>query len=47
MQKFENVDILKSLKAIMQTHTQHFQSDFDIDRETLKQLFILKRFNNF
>mgnify|MGYP006922429098 CR=1 FL=1 len=21
----------------MQTHTQHFQSDFDIDRETLKQ----------
>ena len=26
MQKFENVDILKSLKAIMQTHTQHFQS---------------------
>ena len=37
MQKFENVDILKSLKAIMQTHTQHFQSDFDIDRETLKQ----------
>ena len=37
MQKFENVDILKSLKAIMQTHTQHFQSDFDIDMETLKQ----------
>ncbi|CUQ01734.1 Uncharacterised protein [Roseburia hominis] len=37
MQKFENVDILKSLKAIMQTHTEHFQSDFDIDIETLKQ----------
>ena len=37
MQKFENVDILKSLKAIMQTHTQHFQSDFDIDIDTLKQ----------
>ena len=37
MQKFENVDILKSLKAIMQTHTQHYQSDFEIDINTLKQ----------
>ena len=37
MQKFENVDILKSLKAIMQTHTEHFQSDFDIDVKVLKQ----------
>lgn len=37
MQKFENVDILKSLKAIMQTLTEHFQSDFDIDIKTLKQ----------
>ena len=37
MQKYENVDILKSLKAIMQTHTEHFQSDFDIDIKTLKQ----------
>ena len=35
MQKFENVDILKSLKAIMQTHTEHFQSDFDIDIKIL------------
>lgn len=37
MQKFENVDILKSLKAIMQTHTEHFQSGFDIDVKVLKQ----------
>ena len=37
MQKFENVDILKSLKAIMQTHTEHYQSDFDIDAKILKQ----------
>ena len=37
MQKFENVDILKSLKAVMQTHTEHFQSDFDIDVKVLKQ----------
>lgn len=37
MQKFENVDILKSLNAIMQTHTKHYKSDFEIDKETLKQ----------
>lgn len=37
MKKFENVDILKSLKAIMQTHAKHFQSDFDIDVIVLKQ----------
>ena len=37
MQKFENVDILKSLKAVMQTHTEHFQSDFQIDVKILKQ----------
>lgn len=37
MQKFENVDILKSMKAIMQTHTEHFQSDFDIDVKILKE----------
>lgn len=37
MQKFENVDILKSLKAIMQTHTEHYQSDFEIDMKILKE----------
>lgn len=37
MQKFENVDILKSLKAIMQTHTKHFQEDFEMDIKILKQ----------
>lgn len=31
MQKFENVYILKSPMAIMQTHTEYFRSDFDID----------------
>lgn len=35
MQKFENVDIIKSLRAIMNTNTKHYQSDFDIDIETL------------
>lgn len=37
MQKFENVDIFKALKAIMQTHTEYFLTDFDIDMKTLKQ----------
>ena len=35
MLKFENVDIIKSLTAIMNTNTKHYQSDFDIDIETL------------
>lgn len=35
MLKFENVDIIKSLRAIMNTNTKHYQSDFDIDIETL------------
>ncbi len=35
MLKFENVDIIKSLTAIMKTNTKHYQSDFDIDIETL------------
>lgn len=37
MQKYENVDILKSLKAIMQTHTKHYQSDFDLDVKIFKE----------
>ncbi len=35
MLKFENVNIIKSLKAIMQTNTKHFQSDFNMDIKTL------------
>ena len=35
MLKFENVNIIKSLKAIMQTNTKHFQSDFNMDSKTL------------
>lgn len=35
MLKFEKVDIIKSLRAIMKTNTKHYQSDFDIDIETL------------
>lgn len=35
MLKFENVDIIKSLKAIMQTNTKNYQSDFNMDIKTL------------
>lgn len=37
MLKFENVNILKSLKTIMKIHTKHFQSDFEQDIKKLKQ----------
>lgn len=37
MQKFENVDILRSLNAIMQTNTKHYKSDFKYDAETFKE----------
>lgn len=35
MLKFENVDIIKSMKAIMQTNTKNYQSDFNMDIKTL------------
>ena len=35
MLKFENVDIIKFLKAIMQTNTKNYQSDFNMDIKTL------------
>jgi len=37
MQKFENVDILRSLNAIMQTNTKHYKSDFKYDVEIFKE----------
>ena len=33
--KFENVDVLASLNAILKQNTGFFQSDFDIDREII------------
>ena len=36
-QKFEDVDILRSLNAIMQTKTKHYKSDFKYDVETFKE----------
>lgn len=32
LSKFENVDVLSSLEAIMRTNTGFFQNDFDIDK---------------
>ncbi len=37
MRKFENVDIIRSLRAIMETNTRYYQSDFDIDVKNLTQ----------
>lgn len=36
MQKFENIDIIESLKTIMQTRACYSQTDLDITEETLK-----------
>ncbi len=33
--KFENVDVLASLHAILKQNTGFYQSDFDIDREII------------
>jgi len=37
MRKFENVDILKSLNAVMRTKTKHYKSDFKYDVKTFKE----------
>ena len=35
--KFVNIDILSVMKGIADTHVRHYQSDFDIDAESLKE----------
>ena len=37
MNKFENVDIIASLDAIMRQNTTFYQSDFEIDKEIIQQ----------
>lgn len=37
LQKFENVDVIASLEAIMKQNTAFYQSDFDIDKEIIKR----------
>jgi len=36
--KFEGVDILDALGQIMELHTQHYKSDFDMDKELIQKL---------
>ena len=35
LNKFEDVDVLASLNAILKQNTGFYQSDFDIDREII------------
>ena len=37
LQKFENVDVIASLEAIMKQNTAFYQSDFDIDEQILRK----------
>ena len=37
LQKFENVDVIASLEAIMKQNTALYQSDFDIDKQILQK----------
>ena len=36
MNKFENVDVIASLDAIMRQNTAFYQDDFDIDKRILQ-----------
>lgn len=40
--KFSNVDILDFMKKVVEKHTRYYQSDFEIDKETLLLFFRLK-----
>ena len=35
--KFSNVDILDFMKKVVEKHTRYYQSDFEIDKETLRR----------
>ncbi len=37
MQRFDNVDILVSLNAIMKQNTGFYQSDFQIDKQIIRR----------
>ena len=37
LSKFENVDVIASLEAIMKQNTAFYQSDFDIDKQILRK----------
>lgn len=35
--KYIGIDVLKVMQSIVDTHVKHYQSDFDIDKETMKE----------
>ena len=37
MNKFEDVDVITSLEAIMKQNTAFYQNDFDLDRNILQK----------
>ena len=41
MQKFENVDILACLDAVMKQNTGFYQSDFEIDKKIIHEALSL------
>lgn len=38
MNKFENVDVIASLRAVMHLNTVHYQSDFEIDQDIIRRM---------
>ena len=37
MQKFENVDLIDTLRQIMQAHTQYYKQDFKYDIDAIQK----------
>lgn len=37
MQKFEDIDIIETLRQIMLTNTEHFTDDFDYDIKAIRK----------
>lgn len=37
MRKYENVDVIASLEAVMRQNTRHYQSDFEYDKATIQK----------
>ena len=39
--KFENIDIIESLRRVMDIHTEHYKEDFELDAKLLRELAAL------
>ena len=42
MRKFENVDIINSLRRIMNINTEHYKNDFFLDVDTIHTATVQK-----